>query len=113
MGDARRILGCWKQKGRRENLVCLIFWICILKGESLDICWGHLSTPGVRREGRWERGGEEMDKREGGRDEESMEWRIKGGGAGMEGRRVGMEGRRKAGMREGWDEQRTLFCSPG
>lgn len=65
------------------------------------------------REGRWERGGEEMDKREGERDEGRMEWRIKGGGVGMEGRRVGMEGRRKAGVREAWDGQRTLFCSPG
>lgn len=29
--------------------------------------------------GKRERGGEEMDKREGGRDEERMEWRINGG----------------------------------
>lgn len=57
-GGASTISGCWKQKVQRKSLVCPIFWTYILKGKSLDICWGGLSSPGVRWEGRWERKGE-------------------------------------------------------
>lgn len=67
--------GVGKQKARRENLFCLIFWACILKGESPDICWGDLSSPRVSWEGgwdgRWREGG-----REGGNG--GMRWEMEG-----------------------------------
>lgn len=42
-------------------MFCLIFWAGILKGESLDICWGNLSSPGVSLERGMEGGRERME----------------------------------------------------